>query len=328
MSRTDAIRQPLGIALLTFAVLTVLSLSGAPSPVAPAADMPLGAAIDRLFAAPALLLALRIPVLFLNAILLSGLIARYGLCTTRTYLPMPLYAALSGLSLSAASASTLLAVLLVMLHVNRMTACFRRSYQFEHLFIAALYLGLLPMLSSSATVLWISLPVALFLYRRTAREALVALAGIVLPLLFCSAIWWGMGFPWNHILQQWSGGLFSVHAPALLPACTLPDTALLALLALHGTLLLLSLLRLGRTLPSLRPRSRSIYLHMVWLLLCCSATLFFGTADARYAYALSAVPATVLICSYFAFHGRRYALTAYLLFLGATACLLAWPLFL
>lgn len=327
MSRFDAIRQPLGLALLTFAVLLVLSLTHAPSPTAPAADMPLGIWLEGVFAAPVLLQSLRAVIAFANAILLSGLIVRYGLCPTRTYLPIPLYVALSGLFLPAASAGTLLITLLTVLHVTRMTACFRRSYQFEHLFLASLYLGLLPMISSAATPLLLTLPVALFLYRRTAREAIVALAGVLLPLLFCSVIWWGMGHAWNHILTQWGLGLAAARFGFFLPEPTVPATATLVMLCACGLLLLLALLRLVRTLPALRPRPRSIYLHMLWLLLCSLTTLFFCPDHATLAYAVSAVPATVIACACFAFHGRRYALIAYTVFIVVTAIVFATPLF-
>ena len=316
MNRPDAIRQPLAIALRTSVVLLLLILLHGSVPVGSTADMPLGAIIDRLFAAPVLLQLLRALVTLANAVLLSGLIVRYGLCPTRTYLPMPLYVLLSGLFLPTASASTLLIVLLLMLHLNRMTACFRRSYQFEHLFIASLYLGLTPMLSTAATPLLLSLAAALFLYRRTAREAIVALVGVALPTLFCSVIWWSTGADWNHMLLQWGAGLAAAAVPDALPAFTVSRITALTLLGLCGVLLLLAILRLYRTLPALRPRPRSIYLHILWLMLCSAATLFCCPTRPEVAGTLAALPATVLITSYLTFHGRRYALTVYLLLIA------------
>ena len=81
-------------------------------------------------------------------------------------------------------------------------------------------------------------------------------------------------------------------------------------------LLLLAILRLYRTLPALRPRPRSIYLHILWLMLCSAATLFCCPTRPEVAGTLAALPATVLITSYLTFHGRRYALTVYLLLIA------------
>ena len=51
-------------------------------------------------------------------------------------------------------------------------------------------------------------------------------------------------------------------------------------------------------------------------MLCSAATLFCCPTRPEVAGTLAALPATVLITSYLTFHGRRYALTVYLLLIA------------
>ena len=61
---------------------------------------------------------------------------------------------------------------------------FCNGYGFDAIFRASLYLGLLPFVSTAALPLLLILPPAVLLFRRTLREAVVAIAGVLLPAFY------------------------------------------------------------------------------------------------------------------------------------------------
>lgn len=129
----------------------------------------------------------------------------------RTTLSIPLYGltacavVLPGSTLAAAAASLVFAA--------AVRGCFevcRDGYAFSPVFFAAFCAGLLPMIYAPALPLAVVVPLALLVFKRPAREAIVALAGLMLPVAAVSYVWWGAG----HDFMQPLGDTAAAFAAA------------------------------------------------------------------------------------------------------------------
>lgn len=252
-------------------------------------------------------------------ILFTGMCAgrvtvRYNLYTVSTCLAIPLYgivacgSAVGNNFLPAFAASALLA-----LAVKNFSRSFRNGYGFDTIFRASLYLGLLPLVSASALPLLLLLPLALLLFRRTSREATVALAGLLLPALTLCYVNWGAGgsllAPMTALGERFLSGIplgmfFSLPLPQLLLS---GGIVLLDLLAL---LFFLSDIYAAGTKPRFILIFSSCTLAMTLLLLA-------GPAASRGDIALVAVPSALLLPVLFVRTSRAITLPLYLLLLTA-----------
>lgn len=197
--KIDIARQPLVPAFVTLFALAVTAMwGGAGNGVSAGAPetMPLlGGALTRFQAAYPVWARLAAGFMILFTGMCTGRIAiRYNLYGVSTCLPIPLYAVVAcgifsgGNYLTAFAASMLLA-----LAAKNYCRSYCNGYGFDAIFRASLYLGLLPLVYAPATPLVLILPLAILLFKRTFREAVVAAAGLILPLLTACYVSWGMG---------------------------------------------------------------------------------------------------------------------------------------
>lgn len=106
---------------------------------------------------------------------------RYNLYSVGTCLAIPLYGAIvCGLAVGSDYLPAFTAAALLALSVKNFARSFCNGYGFDAIFRASLYLGLLPFVSTAALPLLLILPPAVLLFRRTLREAVVAVAGVLL----------------------------------------------------------------------------------------------------------------------------------------------------
>lgn len=305
IKKPDVIRQPLGVTvsiLLVIMVSVIIRAIHAPSWAATSlsADMPLGRFIDSLFPAGIFSCIPATTISLISAALLNGIIVRYSVSAVRTYLPMTIFTLLAyGIYFPAGSVSATLTPLLLILACGEQIAGFKRSYQFERVFRGGFYIGMIAMISATGAALLAIVPVTLILYRRTAREAIAALAGILVPWLLCSVIWWGAGETLGYVSRQlWTGMTAPGSSPSLASAIRGADTGIKAFLALCAALCLYSVVIVISRLGSLRTRARKIYIHFLWLLPLCTWLLFAPGGNSVSA-ALFAVPACVMTTAFF-----------------------------
>ena len=184
--KIDIARQPLVPAFVTLFALAVTAMwGGAGNGVSAGAPetMPLlGGALTRFQAAYPVWARLAAGFMILFTGMCTGRIAiRYNLYGVSTCLPIPLYAVVAcgifsgGNYLTAFAASMLLA-----LAAKNYCRSYCNGYGFDAIFRASLYLGLLPLVYAPATPLVLILPLAILLFKRTFREAVVAAAGLIL----------------------------------------------------------------------------------------------------------------------------------------------------
>ena len=202
--KIDIARQPLVPAFLTLVLLALTAVCYS--------DIPAASAAPRIIASPIAvatpdILLLRFQSAFPAWSRVIGLLLLIftGMCTGRISVRYNLYSvgsclaiALFGIGaclvandsmpLPAFVAATLTA--LVLKHYCR---AFCNGYGFDAVFRASFYLGILPLVSPAALPLLLMMPLALMLFRRTTREAVVASAGLVLPVAMLCYANWGAG---------------------------------------------------------------------------------------------------------------------------------------
>lgn len=217
---------------------------------------------------------------------------RYNLYAVGTCLAIPLYGIVaSGAAPGQYLLPTFAASAVLALAIKNFGRSFSNGYSFDATFRASFYAGLLPLLAPSALPLLLLLPVALALFRRTLREAAVALCGVLLPILALGYINWAAGgtlaAPAFTI-----GRLFLTGEPlALLPE--LQTTTILLLAASTAVCLGAALLFL-MNVYIVGTKSRFVLVFNICTLALTLAILC-GPAASRADIALLAVPAAVLM---------------------------------
>ena len=125
---------------------------------------------------------------------LGRLTVRYNLYSVGTCLAIPLYGAITaGLLDKESFLTTLTAATLLALASRNYARSFCNGYGFDALFRASLYLGILMLIVPAALPFVLILPLAVALFRRTLRETVVAIAGLLLPILTFCYLNWGAG---------------------------------------------------------------------------------------------------------------------------------------
>lgn len=200
-------RQPLIPAFLTLTALAVFAMWRAASitaPLAPSITIPTAGAMA--IPSPEELLTRlqeRWPVWSscLGALLMiftgtsiGRLTVRYNLYGAGTCLAIPLFGSITAaLALGYNFLPVLTAATLLALAFKNYSRSFRSGYSFDALFRASLYLGMLPLVAPSLLPMIALLPLAVILFHRTLREAVVAVAGVLLPVFAFCYVNWGAG---------------------------------------------------------------------------------------------------------------------------------------
>ena len=330
--RFDVVRQPLIPAFLSLVILTTAGLCHAGG-VAPLPDprwsvapevLPLllpGSALMQFQAAwPVAAKLLTALLMLYTGLSLGRLTVRCNLYGTGTGLPIPLFGLLllgtlqGALTLKAAAG-----VLLLALSVRNFARAYRNEYSFDRLFRGALFLALLLLVEPSAAPLVLLLPAAVVRFRRTGREALVALGGLLLPPLTLAYLNWACG------------GSLAAPFAALWRSCEaggpvfsyLLQSSLAERLFLGWTIVILlpAMLLFRANSYSVSMRARHILLFTMRLLLLVLLALPMPGASADTA-ALLAVPATLLLPIFFIRMREAIAGFVYLLWFAATLLLL------
>lgn len=323
----DIARQPLVPAFLTLTALAVAAMWGAAehglAPVLPDGITPIRpesavcpeSALLQFQASHPIWARWIAGLLMIFTGMCSGrMTIRYNLHSVGTCLAIPLYGAIvcglavGGDFLPALTASTLLA-----LSVKNFARSFCNGYGFDAIFRASLYLGLLPFVSSAALPLLLILPLAILLFRRTLREAAVAVAGLSLPAFTICYIAWGAGGEFLAPLAS-LGDAFIAGKPLAL----FITTPLRNLIPLGGIFVLdlLALLFFFSDIYAVGTKPRTILIYNISVLVLAAAVLC-GPAATPGAVALAAVPSAMLLPFMFVRIHRGIALLLYLLLLAS-----------
>lgn len=315
----DIARQSLITAFLTLTAVAVTALYTGQGGSAGASDHISSALGDPIFAFqlgyPAWSRFLALLCVLCTGLSLGRVSVRYNLYAGKCYLAIPLFGmAACGIVCSPEYLTQYLSALLLALSFKHFCLSFRNGYGFSNLFRASLYLGLLCLISTPATPLMLLTPLVVFLFRRTLRELVVALFGLLLPVFALCYIAWALGDPFGAPLTE----LFTtLHTHAGLPEDPANNFRTIAPLLTAGILLLLALtaqiIQL-QNMYAVGQKARMILVFTICTFFLSLSTLFFRGAFAS-TVAFTAVPAALLLPVFFVRAQRDFALAIYLVLL-------------
>ncbi len=320
--KIDIARQPLVPAFFTLLLLALTAVHGSdiaasatpattPAPLAVATPEELLLRLQTAF--PVWSRVISLLLLLFSGMCIGRITVRYNLYSVGSCLAIPLFGigaclvAKGPIFLGAFVAATLTA--LVLKHFCR---AFCNGYAFDAIFRASFYLGTLPLVSPAALPLLLLLPLALLLFRRTTREAVVASVGLILPgAIFCYANWGAGGAffaPLVFLTQEAVSGL-PLAFPQSLSVVQAGFAATLLLLCIAAVTLF------STNVYTVGTKPRFILVFAVCTLVL--AILALAGPAASYATLASAiVPAAVLIPLFFIRMRPGLALAIYLGLLG------------
>lgn len=334
----DIARQPLVpafVTLLAFAVAFACTIGSAPDVSgavgaglsaaghpAVGSTAPAGLALTMPDRWPALLQAARpgwsqaiAALLLLFVGLTAGRMAvRYNLYAVATCLGIPLVGlVVCALGSGADYLSGLVTVTLLALSVKHFARAYCNGYAFDALFRASFYLGLYVLTAPATLPLLLLLPLSIVLFRRTFRETVVALAGLVLGPLTLGYVNWGLGGDFTAPLSYAGYAALAGSPFQLIAAWPLPR------LLLAGAILLLDLAAIGCLLTDLYAvgtKARFILLFNLGTL-AAACIVLCGPAATPALAPLLALPSAVLLPFLFVRMHRAAAATGYLALLAA-----------
>ncbi|HBX90546.1 hypothetical protein [Alistipes sp.] len=301
--KSDIARQPLVPAFLTLLVLggaTAWSFAFADTSAAVVAadpavgglvlDMPARVVVDFQAARPGWARLLATLAFMLAALATGRMTLRHGLYGVSTCLAVPLAGLfMLGLLQGAGSLAVTTGALLLAYSTKNFARSFRNGYAFDALLRGGGYLGLLVVLFPATLPLAALLPFACLLFRRTLREAAVALFGAVLPLLLFAYVNWGAGGRFAAPFEA-LGGVFVGDYLAALRGMSLAAWFFAAFLALLDAAAVAALLR---NLYGVGTQPRFILVYNIGVL-ALVVLLFAGPAASPALLPLAAVPSAVL----------------------------------
>ncbi len=196
--RPDIVRQPLLLGVFSLLVIITVAFLWGKMPtegVGREIGTPLGSLLRQFQDSyPLWAKLIAAAMLFVAGISTGRLAIRYALYPVNTSLAIPLYGLVScGILLGGNYLADITAAFLLLQSTRNYFAGYRTGYAIGHAFRGSLLLGMLPLLYAPALVLPALFLPAAFCFRRTLREAFVALCGAMLPLLTTAYIVWGLG---------------------------------------------------------------------------------------------------------------------------------------
>ena len=222
-----------------------------------------------------------------------GLIVRVReLYFVRTTITIPVYGiAACGIvcphdSLTAAVTSLLFAVAM-----RSYITAFRDGYSFTPVFFGSLCIGILPLLYAPAAALLALVPLAIIIFKRSAREAIVAAAGMVFAPLAACYICWAAGGDFTAPAAQSIEAVTTVSGYRFFGSVTVGTGVLAGLLL---ALVLGAALFSSANIYSMNSRARYITLFNLCAFAVALTTLAMPSSTTT-AFGLIAVPTAMAV---------------------------------
>lgn len=254
-------------------------------------------------------------LMLFTGITLGRLTLRYKFYGSGTCLAIPIYGMVMCGALG--SGQTLFVVvlsLLTTLAVKNLCMSHRNGFGFDRIFRGALFLALLLIVEPTAAPMLVAIPMAVTHFRRTTRETIVAVAGLLFPFALLCYLNWALGGSFTAPLVQLYRAFMAGHwLQALVTSTTLEQAyvGVLLLLALPSTILFYT------NSYSINTKARHMLLftcRLFWWL----PTLFLLPAASAQLVAIWAVPASLLLPVLFVRVHLPIAQTLYLLLSAAS----------
>lgn len=313
----DITRQPLSIVLTQFFLLMMLFWGRAelyPNPlegISIASGFALGGIFDAFVSDYHQLgRLLTMSVVFVNAMLITRIVTRNMVITTRTYIPSLIYLAVSSGIFVSYDISGYIASMLIISGSDYLICSFRRVASFDDLFKGGLFFGLAPLFCFETLLLLVAMITAMIIFKRTVRETVVAFAGFMFPLLTYSYVYWGMGYSFSHIaVWGWQSVEWLGNYGVIVGNIEVVHLVFISILILVGFLSIAAFVINAR---NMRNRAYRIFIYFLWLLLLC-AMLFAMPFRSSTGYSLVAIALSVIIPYYFVRYHNYFSTTLYTL---------------
>lgn len=248
---------------------------------------------DSQFRGRAISLVLAIFVFLFCGIIEGKMLPRSGLSKGYCTLPIPLYGVLACSiffapdTLSTATASLCFAVALYLL-----LRSLHNAGEKDSVFFASMLLGVMVLFSPSCILLAATIPIAIFVLALSLRQAILMIAGYMLPLFGASYVVWYKGadlFEFGRSLH------IALVSPQLSASVTTPYLAIVIVATVAAVLLwglVYSMVRPDKMFLLARVR-RALHLFL-WVTLLSLTMLLLPSCDLS-VYAIIAVPTTILL---------------------------------
>lgn len=224
-----------------------------------------------------------------------GLVVRVReLYFVRTTITIPIYGIVAcGIFCPHDSLTAAVASLLFAIAVRSYFESFRDGYGFSPIFFGSLCLGALPLFYAPAVTLLMLMPLAVMLFKRSAREAIVAVAGLVFaPLAACYASW-GAGGGFTEPVIQTAYALTAVSGYRFFGALHAVAGVMTGMLL---TLVLSAVFIGSASIHSMNTRARYITFYNMCAFIIALSTLALPSSTPT-AFGLIAVPTAMTIPS-------------------------------
>lgn len=257
---------------------------------------------------PSISLAAAITLLLLTGLTLGRIGVRYNLYAVGTCLGVSLYGILScGIFVGKDFLTGFLAAFLLSRVLSNYCASLRNGYAFDALFRGSFYLGLMLLVYPTAFPFVLLLPWTLLTFKRTLREAVVALSGLLLPPATVCYLWWGAG---NEFLAPLAQLWQAFIAPSGFRLLETLSPVVLLFLGFSLFLLLCAVLFFMGDRYASGSKARTILTYDLGVLLLASA-LFPTPSSTATLFAVAAVPASLVLPFLFVRIRPEFALLAY-----------------
>lgn len=142
-------------------------------------------------------------LVFINGVLITRIVTRNMVVTERTYVPIIICVIIScGLFAGDSIIIPILASSFFIYAFDMILRSFKRIPEYSLVFNGALYIGLAILLYPPTAIFIPILPIAMVILRKNGREWIIALAGLSLPILLCSYIYWGIGEDFSYSIRS------------------------------------------------------------------------------------------------------------------------------
>lgn len=278
-------RQSFAFCFIIFATLfasVVYRAAHAPygCETASTADLPLGMFIDSLVVSTTARFFIVALLIFLNALMFARAVVRYELNATGNHMALPLYVACSyAMFIPVASVAGVLSSTLLVLSSTQMMSSFKYKNRFATVYGSMFTLGVMVLLHSSFAILVLVAPVMLLIFDRTAREAIIGVAGLATPFIFCMFAWWTAGEGLGYIFDSYLDAI-TLQAPYGLVGLTVSSGLPMVMFAgLLGVLLIYSVVVSLASVLRMRTRTRRIHIYSTVLIVFIASMILVPSAN-------------------------------------------------
>lgn len=318
----NASRQPFPVSAAICTILGVLFavryfLVPYPSEAPFTGGMPLAASLTRFYIDFPWIAALCMAVIVIwTLIVVIQLSVKFTPAGNRSYLsPQIFLVAAAGCIVPPEAPAAYLAAWLLALSARQFVFSLHKGYRFAEVFRAGLYLGLIPLLYAPAALIAVMIaPAAIVIYRRSGRELVVCIAGLVLPVPAAGFIHWAMGTPADFIYRElWRASMTPLSEEFFINLT--PHTPVI----IAGLVATLALIGAGWALTHKKVIRKTQYRfidHLSLLLLVTVASAFIPGTSPTF-MALVAIPAA--LCAPYAFAGKPIVASTVIYVLTLTA---------